>query len=142
MKSGLRVTLNNALCIVHRKQYLIGSRIHCSTIKNVHYIVFNIRFNLFSGNTTEFRDNFKLPNDVKAKEAKLCPIETPFVLPSEYFYDGCQTQESSFLTINFHFFGNMKNLKILIFILLISIDFDRRHGSEDNTFLDLGLVLN
>lgn len=34
-----------------------------------------------TGMTTEIRENFVIPSDVKAKEAKLCPIETPFVLP-------------------------------------------------------------
>ena len=31
---------------------------------------------------TEMKDNFTIPSDVKAKETKICPIETPFVLPS------------------------------------------------------------
>ena len=39
-----------------------------------------------AGMTTEARENFVIPSDVKAKEAKLCPIETPFVLPGKYLY--------------------------------------------------------
>ena len=30
---------------------------------------------------TEMQDNFTIPSDVKAKESKLCPIDTPFTLP-------------------------------------------------------------
>lgn len=33
------------------------------------------------GFTTETRDNYVLPSDVKAKQAKLCPIEEPFYQP-------------------------------------------------------------
>jgi hypothetical protein len=32
--------------------------------------------------TTEARDNFTIPSDVKAKEAKICPIDNPFILPA------------------------------------------------------------
>ena len=38
------------------------------------------------GFTTETRDNYVFPSDVKAKEAKLCPIETPFYQPSKNFF--------------------------------------------------------
>ena len=30
---------------------------------------------------SETRDMFVPPSDVKGKEAKICPIETPFILP-------------------------------------------------------------
>ncbi|CAF0873452.1 unnamed protein product [Brachionus calyciflorus] len=36
-----------------------------------------------SGLTTEFRDMFIKPSDVKTKEARLCPIDTPFNLPDQ-----------------------------------------------------------
>jgi len=32
--------------------------------------------------TTEARDNYITPSDVKAREAKICPIDTPFILPA------------------------------------------------------------
>ena len=35
------------------------------------------------GLTTETREMFSLPMDVKAKEAKICPIDTPFILPGK-----------------------------------------------------------
>ena len=35
------------------------------------------------GLTTETREMFSLPTDVKAKEAKICPIDTPFILPGK-----------------------------------------------------------
>lgn len=35
-----------------------------------------------SGMTTEMKENYTIPSDVKAKEAKLCPIDTPFILPA------------------------------------------------------------
>ena len=34
-----------------------------------------------TGLTTEVRDMFTIPSDVKAKEAKICPVDTPFILP-------------------------------------------------------------
>jgi len=34
------------------------------------------------GMTTEMKENYTIPSDVKAKEAKLCPIDTPFILPA------------------------------------------------------------
>lgn len=34
------------------------------------------------GFTTEARDNFQIPNDVKGKETKVCPIPQPFYTPS------------------------------------------------------------
>jgi hypothetical protein len=33
------------------------------------------------GMTTEARERYVVPSDVKAKETKLCPIVNPFVLP-------------------------------------------------------------
>jgi hypothetical protein len=37
-----------------------------------------------TGCKSEMKDNYVMPSDVKAKEAKLCPITTPFVLPSKF----------------------------------------------------------
>lgn len=34
------------------------------------------------GFTTEIRDNYQTPSDVKAKQAKLCPIDTPYIQPA------------------------------------------------------------
>jgi hypothetical protein len=28
------------------------------------------------------KENYTIPSDVKAKEAKICPIDTPYILPS------------------------------------------------------------
>lgn len=35
-----------------------------------------------SGLTTEARDNYVTPTDVKGKQAKLCPIDTPYIQPA------------------------------------------------------------
>ena len=36
------------------------------------------------GMTTEAREMYQQPTDVKAKEAKICPIDTPFILPGKH----------------------------------------------------------
>ena len=37
-----------------------------------------------TGFTTETRDNYVTPSDVKAKEAKLCSIDTPYIQPGNF----------------------------------------------------------
>ena len=77
MKYGLNPKLNNVMCIVLQKMFHMGknSNLRFKYLKFVFYCYFS------SGMNTEMRENYMVPSDVKAKEAKLCPIDTPFTLP-------------------------------------------------------------
>ena len=39
-----------------------------------------------SGFVSETKEMFNLPSDVKAKEARICPIDTPYLLPGKIFF--------------------------------------------------------